>query len=37
MEHITKAIKEVMMYVLWGIVFGGSFLAFVTLLMAVSY
>lgn len=37
METIIKAIKETMMYVLFGIIFGGTLLFFVQLLMVVSY
>ena len=37
METIIKAIKELMMYVLYGVLFGGILLFFVRLLMAVSY
>ena len=37
METIIKAIKELMMYALFGVLFGGTLLFFVRLLMAVSY
>ena len=37
METIIKAVKELMMYVLFCIIFGGTLLFFVRLLMAVSY
>ena len=37
METIIKAIKELMMYVLFAILFGGTLLFFVRLLIAVSY
>ena len=37
MESIIKAIKELMLFALWGMLFGGVFLIFMNLLMAVSY
>ena len=37
MESITRIIKETMLYVLWGMLYGGVFLFFVRLLMAVSF
>lgn len=37
METIIKAIKELMMYVLWGVLYGGIFLFFFRLLMQVSF
>lgn len=37
MEAIVRAIKELMIYVLWAIIFGGTFLVFMKILMAVSY
>ena len=37
MEAIIRIIKELMLYALWGILFGGIFLFFMRLLMAVSY
>lgn len=37
MESITRIIKETMLYVLWGVLYGGVFLFFVRLLMAVSF
>jgi hypothetical protein len=37
MESITRPIKELMMISLGAIIFGGIFLSFVGLLMAVSY
>lgn len=37
MESIIKAIKELMMYALFGVFFGGIFLLFMNLLIAVSY
>lgn len=37
METIIKAIKELMLYVLYAVLFGGSFLFFFRLLLAVSF
>lgn len=37
MESIIKAIKELMLFALWAMLFGGVFLIFMNLLMAVSY
>ena len=37
MESIIKAIKELMLFTLWAALFGGVFLIFMNLLMAVSY
>lgn len=36
MESMMKVIKELMLYALLGIVYGGIFLLFLRLLMAVS-
>ena len=37
MESTMKALKEVMMYVLFATLFGGTLLFFVRLLLMVSY
>lgn len=37
MESIIKAIKELMLYALLAVLFGGVFLFFVRLLIAVSF
>lgn len=37
MESITRIIKEMMLYVLWSVLYGGVFLFFVRLLLAVSF
>lgn len=37
METIVKVVKELMMYVLWCVLYGGIFLFFFQLLMAVSF
>lgn len=37
MESIVKAIKELMLYALLSVIFGGVFLFFFQLLMMVSY
>lgn len=37
MESIIRIIKETMLYVLWGMLYGGVFLFFVRLLMVVSF
>lgn len=37
METIIKAIKELMLYALYGVIFGGVFLFFFQLLMVVSF
>lgn len=37
MESVIKAIKELMLFALWAMLFGGVFLIFMNLLMAVSY
>ena len=37
MESIIKAIKELMLFALWAMLFGGVFLIFINLLTAVSY
>lgn len=37
MDNIVRAIKEVMMCVLWALVFGSTFLIFTQILMVVSY
>ena len=37
MESIIKAMKELMLFALWVMLFGGVFLIFMNLLMAVSY
>lgn len=37
METIIKAIKELMLYALLGVLYSGVFLFFIQLLMAVSY
>ena len=37
MESVTRIIKEMMLYVLWSILYGGIFLFFVRLLVVVSF
>ena len=37
MDSIIRPIKELVMISLWAILFGGIFLSFVGMLMAVSY
>ena len=37
MESFIRIIKETMLYVLWGVLYGGVFLFFVRLLMVVSF
>lgn len=37
MESITRIIKEMMLYVLWAILYGGIFLFFVRILIMVSF
>ena len=37
MESIIKAIKEIMLYVILGLMFTGVFLIFMDILMTVSY
>lgn len=37
MESIIKAIKEVMLYVILGVMFTGVFFIFMEILMTVSY
>ena len=37
MESITRILKEMMLYVLWSLLYGGVFLFFIRLLVAVSF